>query len=92
MLVKDRMTLDPVTVTPDTSFPEAFRLIREGKIRHLPVVDEQGRLLGVVARTDLLRASPPAALSPYSTTAANATASGTVRPAWCSLRISSLRN
>ena len=58
MLVKDRMTREPVTVTPDTSFPECFSLIREKRIRHLPVVDEKGKLVGVVARTDLLHASP----------------------------------
>jgi acetoin utilization protein AcuB len=58
MLVKDRMTIEPVTVTSDTAFPEAFRLIREKRIRHLPVVDEKGKLIGVVARTDLLHASP----------------------------------
>lgn len=58
MLVKDRMTHEPVTVTPDTSFPEAFHLLREKRIRHLPVVDEKGKLVGVVARTDMLHASP----------------------------------
>ena len=62
MLVKDRMTLTPVTVTPDTSFPEAFRIIKERAIRHLPVVDEQQELIGVVARTDLLHASPSMAV------------------------------
>jgi acetoin utilization protein AcuB len=61
MLVKDRMTRNPVTITPDTSFPEAFRIIREKKIRHLPVVDEQGKLIGIVAQTDLLHASPSTA-------------------------------
>jgi acetoin utilization protein AcuB len=61
MLVKDRMTPNPLTITPDTSFPDAFRFIREKKIRHLPVVDEQGKLLGVVAQTDLLHASPSSA-------------------------------
>ena len=61
MLVKDRMTRNPVTITPDTSFPEAFRMIRERKIRHLPVVDEQGKLIGIVAQTDLLHASPSTA-------------------------------
>ena len=58
MLVKDRMTYEPVTVTPDTSFPEAFHLLREKRIRHLPVVDEKEKLVGVVARTDMLHASP----------------------------------
>jgi acetoin utilization protein AcuB len=61
MLVKNRMTVEPVTVTPDTSFPETFRLMREKKIRHLPVVDEKGKLVGVIARTDLLHASPSSA-------------------------------
>jgi len=62
MLVKDRMTPNPVTITPDTSFPEAFRIMREKKIRHLPVMDKK-KLVGVVARTDLLHASPSAATS-----------------------------
>jgi acetoin utilization protein AcuB len=58
MLVKDRMTHNPVTVTPDTSFHEAYRIIREEEIRHLPVVNEEERLIGIVAQTDLLHASP----------------------------------
>jgi acetoin utilization protein AcuB len=52
------MTHEPVTVTPDMSFPEAFHLLRQKRIRHLPVVNEKGKLIGVVARTDLLHASP----------------------------------
>ena len=61
MLVKDRMTPNPVTITPDTSFPDAFRIIREKRIRHLPVVDKKGKLIGIVAQTDLLHASPSSA-------------------------------
>jgi acetoin utilization protein AcuB len=57
MLVKDRMTPNPVTITPFTSFPEAFRIMREKRIRHLPVMEGE-KLVGVVARTDLLHASP----------------------------------
>jgi len=63
MLVKDRMTSDPITITPDTSFPEAFRLMRERRIRHLPVVDEGGKLIGIVTQTDLLHASPSSAMT-----------------------------
>lgn len=58
MLVKDRMTPDPITITVDTSFPDAFRIMREKGIRHLPVMDKKGNLVGIVAQTDLLHASP----------------------------------
>jgi acetoin utilization protein AcuB len=52
------MTPNPITVTPDTSFPEAFRIIRDEGIRYLPVVDRKGALIGIVTQTDLLHASP----------------------------------
>lgn len=57
MLVKDRMTPEPVTITPFTSFPEAVRIMREKEIRHLPVMEED-KLVGVVSWTDLLHALP----------------------------------
>lgn len=63
MLVRDRMTADPITITSETSFPDAFRILREKGIRHLPVVDKKRRLVGVLARTDLLHASPSKATS-----------------------------
>ena len=58
MLVKDRMTPNPIIITPDTPFSEAFRHIREKGIRHLPVLDHNQKLIGIVARADLLHASP----------------------------------
>jgi acetoin utilization protein AcuB len=61
MLVKDRMTSDLVTITPVTSFPDAFRVMREQGIRHLPVVDDGGKLIGIVTQSDLLHASPSTA-------------------------------
>ncbi len=63
MLVRDRMTPNPITITPETSFPEAFRILREKGIRHLPVIDKKHRLVGIIARTDLLHASPSKATS-----------------------------
>lgn len=61
MLVRNRMIHAPVTVAPDTSFSDAYRLIREKKIRHLPVVDKKGKLIGIVTQKDLLHASPSSA-------------------------------
>jgi acetoin utilization protein AcuB len=63
MLVKDRMTPNPITIHTETTFPEAFRIMREERIRHLPVLDKKSRLTGIVARTDLLHASPSPATS-----------------------------
>jgi CBS domain-containing protein len=52
----DLMTADPDTVRPDTPVQEAARLIHETGHNRLPVVDEDGRLVGVVTRVDLLGA------------------------------------
>jgi acetoin utilization protein AcuB len=63
MLVRDRMTLDPVTITPDVSVTEALRLMNDRKIRRLPVLDSHGQLVGIVSDRDLLLASPSPATS-----------------------------
>jgi len=52
------MTQNPITVNPDTSVPDALRLMREHKVRRLPVVDRHGKLVGIVSDKDLLYASP----------------------------------
>jgi len=53
---EDMMTADPDTVAPDTDVKEAARLIHESGHNRLPVVDEDGRLVGVVTRLDVLGA------------------------------------
>jgi len=63
MRVKDRMTLDPVAVTPDTPVSEALNVMRQAKVRRMPVLDKHGRLAGIVAEKDLLYASPSPATS-----------------------------
>ncbi|HEX7975708.1 MAG TPA: CBS and ACT domain-containing protein [Anaerolineales bacterium] len=57
MLVRDYMTKNPITVSPDTSFPEAMNVMRKQKIRRLPVVD-RGRLVGIVEEKDMLSNKP----------------------------------
>jgi acetoin utilization protein AcuB len=58
MLVRERMSQEPVTITPDVSVTDALRLMRERKVRRLPVLDSHGKLVGIVSDQDLLYASP----------------------------------
>jgi len=58
MLVKERMTRNPITITPSTSFEEALRVMRKNKVRRLPVLDKKRGLVGIVSEKDLLYASP----------------------------------
>jgi CBS domain-containing protein len=52
----DLMTPSPLTVTPETTAQQAARLIVDTHHNRLPVVDDQGRLVGVVTRVDVLEA------------------------------------
>jgi CBS-domain-containing membrane protein len=52
----EMMTADPDTVGPDTSVQEAAHLVHGRGHNRLPVVDDDGRLVGVVTRVDLLGA------------------------------------
>jgi acetoin utilization protein AcuB len=53
MLVRDCMTHNPVTVRPESDPLAAIALLKCGDFRRLPVVDSEGRLVGIVARNDL---------------------------------------
>jgi predicted transcriptional regulator len=48
------MTSPAITIGPDATIPAAARLMNTHRVRRLPVVDEEGRLVGVVSRRDLL--------------------------------------
>jgi acetoin utilization protein AcuB len=63
MLVGDRMTRRPITVTEDTSVDKALELMREERVRRFPVVDKHGHMVGIVSEKDLLYASPSPATS-----------------------------
>jgi len=58
MLVRERMIQTHYTCAPDMSVTEALRLMKEKKIRRLPVLDSHGKLVGIVSDKDLLYASP----------------------------------
>lgn len=49
------MTSPPITIPSDTSLSRAARLMQEKNVRPLVVVDERGRIAGIVSRSDLLQ-------------------------------------
>lgn len=63
MKVGQRMTRNPITITPDVTVPEAQAIIRREKIKRLPVLDSKGKLVGIVTELDLIHASPSPATS-----------------------------
>ena len=58
MLIKERMTVHPLTMGPTASITEAHRYMKENNIRHLPIVRKDGKLVGLVTRETLLQAMP----------------------------------
>jgi acetoin utilization protein AcuB len=58
MLVKDRMTSEPICGHPEMAVTEAQALMREKNFRHLPIVDADQKLVGLITQRALLRALP----------------------------------
>ena len=54
--VGEVMTANPISVTETASLAEAAGILDSNKITGLPVVDENGALIGVLSQTDLVRA------------------------------------
>ena len=50
------MTMDPITLDADDSLVKAGELMREHRIRHIPVTD-QGKLIGLITQRDILAAA-----------------------------------
>jgi acetoin utilization protein AcuB len=63
MLVGKRMTRNPITIKPDVPIAEAMEWMRREKVRRFPVVDDKGKLVGIVTHGDLLHASPSSVTS-----------------------------
>ena len=51
--VKSIMTKDPITITKDDSIAEAARILKKFKIEHLPVIDDNHKLIGILSYYDL---------------------------------------
>jgi acetoin utilization protein AcuB len=58
MIIKDWMTKDVITVDPEASMMRAAKLMKEKGIRRLPVVDEKGKIVGMLSDRDVKEASP----------------------------------
>ena len=54
VVVRDVMTPHPMVVRRDDSLAEALRRLTQGRRRHLPVVDAQGEVLGLISIRDIL--------------------------------------
>ena len=52
--VKDIMTREVITATPDTEVFKAARLLLEKRINGLPVVDDAGKVVGILCQSDLV--------------------------------------
>ena len=58
MLVKDQMTPNPICGHPEMPVAEAQTLMQKHRIRHLPILDDDGLLVGLITQRSLMRAVP----------------------------------
>jgi CBS domain-containing protein len=65
MKVRDVMTKDPFTIDPEAPLGTAIDMMRTKRLRHLPVVDESGQLVGIVTDRDLRHAAFAPALAEF---------------------------
>jgi CBS domain-containing protein len=55
LVAVEAMTTPVVSVRPEATLREAARLMHEHRVKRLPVVDSEDRVIGIVSRADLLR-------------------------------------
>lgn len=58
LLVKDWMQADVIVAPPDMAMLKAHKMMREKNIRRLPIVKKNGKLVGIVTRSDVRQAQP----------------------------------
>src|SRR5512136_2308052 len=56
--MREKINKHPVTIGPEASFYEARAMIHDKGIRHLPVVDKNNKLLGIITDRDIREAAP----------------------------------
>lgn len=65
MLVRDAMIRDPFTIDPEAPLGTALDVMRTRNLRHLPVVDDSGELVGIITDRDLRQAAFAPAIAEY---------------------------
>lgn len=58
MLIRNWMSRNVLSVTPDTSMMKASKLLEENHFTRMPVVDKNGHIVGIISHTDLKEAAP----------------------------------
>jgi CBS domain-containing protein len=52
--VKDVMSKKPITISPEDSVSDAARIMHKNDFNRIPVVDDEGKLVGIIARGDVI--------------------------------------
>ena len=55
MLVKNRMTPDPITISPELPIADTLEQMRNDKVHRYPVVDKKGKMVGIVSIGDIVK-------------------------------------
>ncbi|EQD76212.1 signal transduction protein [mine drainage metagenome] len=83
MNVEQLMTPDPITVAPQTPVAEIAQLLLDHRINGVPVVDREGRMLGIITAGDLIYRAADETLGPRTSiwrkTSTNPSSGGTQR-------------
>ncbi|MGG4548111.1 acetoin utilization AcuB family protein [Rossellomorea marisflavi] len=58
MIIEEIMKSNVETLRPDDSIETAIRLMREKKIKHIPIVDDEMKILGIISDRDVKDAAP----------------------------------
>lgn len=57
MFVRNKMTANPFTISPDQTIPDAHEIMAQNGVKRLPVM-KNGKLVGIVSKEDITQASP----------------------------------
>jgi CBS domain-containing protein len=55
LLAKNIMTSNVITVTPETSIGELSKILLGNKVSGVPVIDKEGKLMGIISEADIIR-------------------------------------